>query len=318
MAKNILPITYIYKPLSDIHQQRINDVLNLELLHTLLKFGVIAGGFPLYALTGIKSGDVDIFILNGEQELLMHSIQFLNSYFSNRGYTNPIYRHYRSVIVIEHENLILQLILTGKSTIEEVLTEFDMDYVQCGLFMNKENQIEIVRSTIAEIAHEYREISYIKDYSSRRIKKSLMKGFKVPDCNMVNIPASYEEFDFPEITFDALLDIIPDQIDSFLKSYSKFDPIDLITPSNFTRSLFEFNRNLNPTEHLEFLHDIRNGVYTDSEIIKLLLMGDYQQTIIYVLYKYKITQSIKPSMILSADKKSLKEITQLVKELIKN
>jgi len=50
-----------------------------------------------------------------------------------------------------------------KSRLEELLTAFDMDFVQCALEDNEMGQIRIVKSTIAHVAHQNKQITYIQD-----------------------------------------------------------------------------------------------------------------------------------------------------------
>ena len=98
-------------------------------------------------------------------------------------------------------------------------------------------------------------------------------------------------------------------------TYSIPDQEDIFeSPNNYNHYIFYWDSSINPYDHLDLILNIDR--YKDAYIQELLLKGLYKETIIYILYKYKRSEPVIPSMILSLNKKSLYEISQLISKLL--
>lgn len=325
---NQLPIAYFSEPIKSISQTKIDDYLSTDLQEIIFKYGVIAGGFAVYLLTDIPCNDIDIFVLNGNHACLEELLQKLNAYFLQLKVTNSketdqlTIKHYKSVISIHHPSLKcpLQIIFTDKSSLQNLLIAFDMDYVQCGLEC-RDKQIILVQSTIARFAHNNKRVTYTSDYSIHRFQKAAKKGFSLPlgvDLNKELIS---------KITVDyyknyTSLEPIFQQIKSIpvfnRRTYSWLDSEAQEMPINYMPYRFIWILNLDAQEHFQFLVKTHDRCL-HSDVDKLILRGAYQEAVILALYKRKKTQKnskVIPSMILSANNKSLSEICRLISEIL--
>jgi hypothetical protein len=157
-----LALVYQREPLSQDLHNRLDSLFPSQVLKILLKAGgVIAGGFVANLLTSGKApGDLDVFILKSDRTGLETILTALTLYIyqqewealkdlRQKGYqieSNLILGHNKSVIMVYHPCLPLpiQLIFTDRSTLEELLAIFDLDYVQCGLTLDSEDQFQPV------------------------------------------------------------------------------------------------------------------------------------------------------------------------------
>ncbi len=145
----------------------------------------IAGGAILWALGGSSSiqppDDVDFFILKRDHRTFAAVAHQLDTIYPK----NKFYERYRATLTIRGLNKTTsQLILCRDSTAEELISQFDFDYIQCALIYS--GGFKLLISNWALEAHATKVINHILNasYNSMRLYsrscKALNKGFKFP------------------------------------------------------------------------------------------------------------------------------------------
>ena len=193
------------------HLKRISslfkdDQTHYPLLVELSKIGVIAGGSIVYVLNDYvpdKSvGDVDIFC-NSEENF----IKALDCIREHCGNTDDIQYHVFAglnpyelsvlTITIPNERVKYQLIYKEFDGPEDVINDFDFDYVQCAIHSGKLYITkECKESHMAKKVLKFRDMRFRND----RLLKAMKKGFQ---CPVLTDSLSFE-FPINEINHDTI------------------------------------------------------------------------------------------------------------------
>ena len=172
--------------------ERISQLFKFDatpLLLELQTLGVVAGGSVVYAMNNYVNKDavtdVDIFILNCNNILKCKinfecALRMFNRFFERFDFEPVGSRDGKcSVISIKlpYEQTTFQLIFTQFTSPQEVIDNFDMDYVQCGFFRNI-----ILVTKEAQASHEQKKILCFNtlNIKPKRLVKAYKKGFIVP------------------------------------------------------------------------------------------------------------------------------------------
>jgi hypothetical protein len=188
-----------------------------RLIRQLSDIGVIAGGSVVYALNKIVPKttvkDIDVFILDCDTKAqCMAYLKIVNSYvrkldlkvtYSNHGMPKT------SVVDMkfENEDVTIQLIFSKMISAENVVNEFDLDYVQSYFHLSKFFSTE---SAINASKNKSIEKFFTRDIKFERLEKAAAKGYKTPvfgfksfvPGNMLFV--SFEEFVSGENTFTSM------------------------------------------------------------------------------------------------------------------
>jgi hypothetical protein len=208
-----------------MHSSQFDRLLSLfnkqtqfkTLLTKLSNLGVVTGGALVYALNDFvpKStvGDVDVFLLGCDNEIKCLSylltintcIRDLNldaTYASHGASTTAVVD-----IKFAGENVNVQLIFTNMTNAEDVVNNFDLDYVQSYYYCAK-----LYSSNSAALSYKKREISqfYTPSFKWGRFEKAAQKGFKTVAFGAeTNVLPEFEYMQFGDfmkgkITFSAM------------------------------------------------------------------------------------------------------------------
>jgi hypothetical protein len=347
--KHRLKVAYDVEPLASEFQKRLADFFDPCFLRKLLDAGVIAGGFVANLLTtGSAPGDIDVFILNSDRAAVTRLLEHLDAYFQDHdrkvlkdivklGYyipSNTIVGHFKSVITVYHPSVKvpIQIVFTDKPTIQDLLTTFDLDYVQCGLIW-EEDQIKLVRSTLAQQAHDSRKIHYYQWSSRLRMKKAQAKGFAIPqsvnrgelESIVLKEPEKWNNESVREYLNTGSSKVY-ESVTTFIRSNPEMPPFhrdtymqkaqsDLITDYEFI-----WDSKVSPTTHRQIV------AYTISEdpirrrIYHHLLMGQPTEALVMALYQRQKRSedvvTVTPSMLLRAPDKSLEDMVTTIESLL--
>lgn len=349
-SKRKLTVVYRIDPLSAAFQERFNALLSDELLRILLNAGVIAGGFVTNLLTtNSLPGDIDVFILKSNRPALEQLLRNLCLYFAkydqetlakiiNLGYyipSNFVLGHYRSVITVYHPclKIPIQLIFTDKSSLQDLLTTFDLDYVQCGLMLES-GQVRLVQSTLAQLAHADRRIRYYQWSSRLRMLKAQTKGFTIPVViNRNEIVSrklkepvtwtletvktylsenSFKLYESVNVLLESSPEIPPFHRDTYWWKYQA----ELITDYDFA-----WNPKVSPDTHSLVLKHAESEDPLRRQIYQHLAFGQQTEALVLALYhRQKHSEealTVTPSMFLRAPRQSLDEIMTMIESLLK-
>ena len=332
-----LPIAYLDITLPDPVKTKLAQIIPLELVDIFLNHGVISGGSVLHALVDspeTKPSDIDIYVLNSDHNQLQQLVIQLYVYLTlNYGFhpSNYIFGVNKSIITIYCHPLKLpiQLILTDKTSLEDILNEYDLDYVQLGL-SKRNGEIHLIQSTISKIAIDTKSVNFVHSGLSKRLQKAVSKGFLLP----IGFP-KFEKIEAKPWTLDTFKsyleehhymivkepdDIKCDQIVPFTRRIYSAPDIEISTDFNHYR--FLWNQQLNPAEHLSFLERYLKLDSKDEhkQIYDLVLEGKYQEAIVRALYQHRKNHHyvpVIPSVISEANKKSLQVIMNILDSLTK-
>jgi hypothetical protein len=177
--------------------------INTAFLDKITDLGVIAGGAITYALNNfvpIESvGDIDIFVLAGDEDKFKIIIKLLINYYSSYIINNfcekyiikdvcniinkyigneikhSIFKNVtnKSILNMKWKNINIQLILSSFTTINDLLNNFDIDINKCGYYKKKITTISDARNAFdTKIASCLK-----KEMRFDRLKKIYNKGF---------------------------------------------------------------------------------------------------------------------------------------------
>lgn len=179
-----------------------NDSIKIcQLLTTISKISPIAGGAVCYALCDFvpaeSVGDVDIFINSDEK--LEQVLKLIEQYYPDATYwiptnrnacSNPYAYENAALTVKIGDNHPLQLIRYDYLNIVDLITYFDMDYIQCAYYDGK-----ITTTSICDQAHKNKKIRYISPkLRFGRLLKAVKKGFNCPIlCNALENIIEYSQ-----------------------------------------------------------------------------------------------------------------------------
>lgn len=161
-------------------------IKNITLLQYITNHCVIAGGSVVYGLCDfvpIKSvGDIDVYVLNENKDMFFKMVDTIRNIYSQYKIT---YAKRGSCVVearindetnVESRPIVFQIILTGYTCEQKLIEEFDIDYVQCGIYRQR-----LLITECAKQAHKTRRITmYSKDIRASRVVKASDKGFIKP------------------------------------------------------------------------------------------------------------------------------------------
>lgn len=173
----------------------------IECLNELQQQFVIAGSSVIYGCSdNIKKedvGDIDIFILNSNTDSVKKAINVISTYFTIDQYLilqnsyfdierypfkfgnelNPSFNNPSVVTIVINDNINFQIICTYYSSPQEVIDNFDFDYVSAAIHKD----IEIIPE-ITQKSWEHKKIflSRTNEFRQSRAIKALRKGFKMP------------------------------------------------------------------------------------------------------------------------------------------
>jgi hypothetical protein len=141
---------------------------SLEMLFELTEIGVIAGGSLVWCLLDIETSDVDLFVSSDVREEIQRIIQR--------------YTCIRKVIVTAHAYNVflvggkvpLQVIIKSFHDPHSLISKFDMDYCECGLYQGK-----LIQTETCKDAHESMVCKRASYLDSRNVK-AMGKGFHIP------------------------------------------------------------------------------------------------------------------------------------------
>jgi hypothetical protein len=347
--KQCLKVAYDIDPLMPEVKKRLDDFLDPSLMTMLLEAGVIAGGFVTNLLTtGSSPGDIDIFILNSNRTALNRLLEHLDTYFKdqdrtilkdiiNQGYyipSNTIIGHFKSVITVYHPSIKvpLQLVFTDKPTIQDLLTTFDLDYVQCGLFW-EDGQIKVVRSTLAQQAHATRKIHYYQWSSRLRMKKAQAKGFTIPlsinrgEIDSVDLkePAKWNNESVRQYLNTGSSKVY-ESVTAFIRSDPEMPPFHRDTymwkSQSDLRTDYEFtwDSTVSPKTHRQIVDYAASADPIRRQIYHYLLMSQPTDALVMALYQRQKRSAevvtVTPSMLLRAPDKSLDEMVTTIESLL--
>lgn len=179
-------------------QRKLCELLpnNPNLINLLAKHGVIAGGAVVYALNDyvpIESvGDIDVFV-NNKKTLIklvesvmslatIEKIELMYNYFDDSNIQDRLDEKSKgSVCTIKIADASsmrsIQFILKQFKNVEDVITDFDLDYVQCAYHLG-----QFHRTHFAMESHQEQSVIYAmqKNISQCRLMKAVQKGFSCP------------------------------------------------------------------------------------------------------------------------------------------
>lgn len=157
----------------------VNYMSSYDIIDDITQIAPIAGGSILRELDDHhpETSDIDIFILDNNAENFNEVLKIICKYYGLKAVSTISNKKegYSSVFTcnVRHD-LVYQIIFTDYKTVTDLLSNFDMDYVQAAYYQKK-----IVTTPEFEKALETKEISHIRDsmYKISRIAKSLRKGY---------------------------------------------------------------------------------------------------------------------------------------------
>ena len=189
----------------DLCINRLNCLYQHEMepiLRRLSQLGIIAGGSVVYACNDFvpKSsvGDIDVFIT---RENFLIAIKEIHELFPEAMY-QPHEESCRSTSILNIEIFEdepnIQLIVIKKYHPMEIIQSFDLDYVQCGLHLNK-----IYQTKACEKSFESRIVQYSMGACKiHRLDKAKNKGFIPIIIPNVGEDNNQHSFDFdPRVKF---------------------------------------------------------------------------------------------------------------------
>ena len=161
---------------------RLHHLVDEPILQVILKYGFLAGGSVVYVLVDDVSdsavGDLDVFIK--DEEHLRRCFEELCMLMKE-----PLFFQRKSsavTIFCSPPCKPIQLILSYLS-LESMIREFDMDFVQCAIHLEGESSLMASRTAMATLAHQSKQIRYMLDYAYNpmrllsRLCKAQRKGF---------------------------------------------------------------------------------------------------------------------------------------------
>lgn len=199
-----------------------NESVAFSCLLELQEHCVIAGSSIAFALSDVfireDIGDVDLFLLKGQD---FHFIQkIISKYFTILSY-KVVHNEYDedrrpedisrklqevSVITLEiNDRINFQVIMTNFETVDEVLNNFDFDYISVAIYQNK-----IYGEEEASLSWREKRVLQSKttDVYTHRFQKTLKKRFRMPLYKVKSkADISYESiFDLSSIIFVPMKD----------------------------------------------------------------------------------------------------------------
>ena len=190
----LTPTEFITRDLAAKEDERLSSLFPEAVALALESGAVVAGGAVLYALLGIPTRDIDVFVTSEEQLVsIAEQIEGL------RPDAAKWYERKASTLEIRTEGLApLQLIHTAAQGAEEVIKMFDLDYVQCAVVLCGTARRLCMTSWASE-AHETKTIRRILSFPynswrlTSRLAKAYAKGFKlyadeVEDIRCLGVP----------------------------------------------------------------------------------------------------------------------------------
>ena len=188
-------LAQLYPQISNRVREKIYYIFRKEqVLHPVLEIilgsGVIAGGFMLHLL-GFSVfntiSDMDVYL---KKESLLKILDYLKSIQYSQITTISADRYFNwksrlgkdqiSILNIVNKTLPIQLIYQEFNSPFDIITAFDLDYVQCAAY-----QGSIYRTKDCYQSHLTRKINYIyvnpdKSLTVDRFQKAIKKGFSAP------------------------------------------------------------------------------------------------------------------------------------------
>lgn len=309
------------KPLTQQQRIQVNKLLPFELLSLLLDYGVIAGGAALSVFhrhyNGCRPDDIDVFILNSDRSKLLALLQSLQAYCLSNN-IRPTYSSYGSVIQVM-STWKIQIILDFCPTVEDLLTSFDMDYIQCAI---KKNGTELVgvRSNVAIIASENCLVTYIAPTRRNRLRKAEAKGFQIPLYYKALLgaePCEKQVVNMPEHPFDEIVASV-DKMKAIIKR-TTYDAIHSSVEddvSDFPVSC-QFIYRPTPTEETVQKLDMlsRSEDSTDQKIASLLRQGLFRMAMAEAFIYNEHGNSLVPSLINKVNKLPLNQVLDLIDQI---
>lgn len=152
-------------------------------LRDLCNLGVIAGGSVVFAMNNFvpkdSIGDVDIFLRTADD--FQQALSLIRSNFPSAGLSIPCNSGYYGMSVlnikISQDDIPFQLIYKKWSDPNDLISKFDLDYVQCGIF-----NCSIFRTEECRESHKERRVIryWGRDFRDCRSLKAIKKGFSCP------------------------------------------------------------------------------------------------------------------------------------------
>ena len=174
----------------------------LNILIRLNNVGLIAGGSVVYALNTFVNADtisdIDVFVNSAEN--FWKAVNIVKSEYENIEY--EIYDYYHdnrcSVVnlLIPGEKINIQIIYKYFDTPHDIINNFDIDYVACGI-MN--NELHIIPE--CELSHSRRQVFHIKTLTPHvdRFIKAINKGFTSPVIGKYKPEAEINKCNWPDL-----------------------------------------------------------------------------------------------------------------------
>lgn len=315
-------LLYEQSLLSNDQEQQLRRLVDPELLSILLKYGVIAGGAALSVFCPRAiAEDVDVFVLNSNRDALTALLHELHDHVTKSGCVY-MWSIQGSVIELRGADIPkIQIVFDFNKTVEELLTSFDMDYIQCAI-CNMNNQITAVRSNICKLAHDAMKVNYVGPTRLYRLKKAEQKGFAIPLHYSVLLspsPPVRNTVDFVEVSFENLMKQIA-SLKPLLKRihYDKIDPVtgeEIELPYCFAACEFVYHSTPTPEAQRRLDAMLNSDDPTDVKIATYLKEGSFRSALIEAYITSTKGNSFVPALVSKANRKSLDDILDLIRRI---
>lgn len=156
--------------------QTIVERLNFSnklLLYKLQELAPIAGSAASVPET---AADIDFFILNNDELTLYSMIQIIAPFATHYRLCDPTYPDAATIVTfcIGNETMPIQFVLTSHKDVHELISKFDMDYIQCAFYKD-----QFVETKEAQRAQKQQKIFVVNDYHHIcRFQKAIAKQFE--------------------------------------------------------------------------------------------------------------------------------------------
>lgn len=176
------PEHFITETLSPVEHSRLTALYPEGRIEKILTTGaVIAGGTVLYALLDIPTADIDVFIRDATT--LRQVLDCVDTLYPDR--ERQYFRHHSTISIHIAGCLPIQCILKACETAQDIIADFDLDYVQCAVTRGADGSFLVTQTEWAVQAQQTKTITMIQDFpymSCRlraRLRKAERKGFKL-------------------------------------------------------------------------------------------------------------------------------------------
>jgi len=193
------------------YKNKINTIIDYGLLLQLQNIGICAGGSVVYFLNDFIDknivGDIDIFVKSSKEALQVYEIIKTFCTGNKIELVASSYKGREDAAVVnfsfeQNGKVNIQVIVKNYENPLDIVSNFDMDVVQCGFYQNN-----LLITENCKKAHIFRKVRFYRCFrnstksSGKRLYKILLKGFEIPTfynkCALENYDVDYQVIENP-------------------------------------------------------------------------------------------------------------------------